>query len=552
MRLDRMGAAFPTRLSFMRCLIRRMAREGWTVERQRFDLDASGYGTAVYTVAAGTRRYSLIAFSHQLDPARRTDRVIADAWDATFALFDGVPSERDLDRLGSEVPKQEAGRFRPSELVLSRANRSVRLFDHVGQRLAAGEQPDPAMIREVGYLMRTTAVYGNGKFGIADRARIADRPELRAPFQAEMLTVWLIRLFTLDLVEHVARRRAPDRAAGLDPGLRRALGIGNATGLGMAPFLAAHPVLIHRWMSARERALARVRSVREAPVETVGHFRRLLSRARRHVAEWRVPDQRQRARILGLEADLGRLEAWLAAARPEAGPSVWDRIYRMAEAELGLEAQELTASLLLEPHAALVDPLEAELAAEVGTQLEPAMPVRRLVELAGRHYGFALAIDFGQPASRQRFWYVSEEKLEPRLGDRFAEDGMDKEMPLDVAFAVQKLMAALRDRPASEPIAGLLVERPDLRHVVRRVQTVARHPYGEIQDNLIDAACLPIDLLRAKLAFFGAGKFDPKSDRWTRITLFQGAPLPDDLADPEADDWCFAVMPGPCEASPCP
>ena len=67
------------------------------------------------------------------------------------------------------------------------------------------------------------------------------------------------------------------------------------------------------------------------------------------------------------------------------------------------------------------------------------------------------------------------------------------------------------------------------------MQTLARHPYAEIRDNLIAEDCLPIDMLRYKLAFFGAAKFDPKSDRWTRITLAQGAPLFDELDS--ADDW---------------
>ena len=57
----------------------------------------------------------------------------------------------------------------PSELVLARANRSVRLFDQWWRRWPPARQPDRASIEATGYLMRTTAVYGNGKFGIADR-----------------------------------------------------------------------------------------------------------------------------------------------------------------------------------------------------------------------------------------------------------------------------------------------------------------------------------------------------------------------------------------------
>ena len=151
------------------------------------------------------RAYSLVAFSDDLPAEKRTDRVIAEAWDATFVLYDGVPDAAEIERLGANVRRQEAGRYAATDLILSRANKSVRLFEEVVAALAAGRQPDAKAVEEVGYLMRTTAVYGNGKFGIADRDRIADRAEFSGPFQAEMLTVWLIRAFTVDLAEHCAR-----------------------------------------------------------------------------------------------------------------------------------------------------------------------------------------------------------------------------------------------------------------------------------------------------------------------------------------------------------
>jgi hypothetical protein len=56
-------------------------------------------------------------------------------------------------------------------------------------------------------------------------------------------------------------------------------------------------------------------------------------------------------------------------------------------------------------------------------------------------------------------------------------------------------------------------------------------PYSEVQDNLLDESMLPLNLLRFKLAFFGASKFDPKSELWTRICMYQGAPMPEHLSD---------------------
>jgi len=241
MQLERMGSFHQTRLSFMRALLRQLKADKWRFSRPKWDVDANGVGVAIYQATGPARTYSLVCFSHDLPPEKRSDRVIADQWDATFALFDGIPTDSDIVRLSKNVPHQEAGQLAESELTLSRANRSVRLFSHVIERLSNGEQPDVSMIDQVGYLMRTTAVYGNGKFGLSDRERIADREEFVGAFRSELLAVWLIRWFSTDIVEHLASVRSPKDAVKLDPAIRRRLGVGNSTGLGMAPFLVTHP-----------------------------------------------------------------------------------------------------------------------------------------------------------------------------------------------------------------------------------------------------------------------------------------------------------------------
>ena len=154
MKLARLGSFHQSRLSFMRVLLRRLARERWTFERVRFDIAEPGVGVAVYEARGPERTYSLVAFAHDLPADQRSDRVIAQAWDSTYALVDGVADDATIERLAANVPLQEAGRVSAGELTLSRANRSVRLFEHVVARLAAGEQPDPAKLDEVGYLSK--------------------------------------------------------------------------------------------------------------------------------------------------------------------------------------------------------------------------------------------------------------------------------------------------------------------------------------------------------------------------------------------------------------
>jgi len=532
MRLARMGAAHPTRLSFLRQMLRRVQQEGWQFDRPVWEFDARGQGRALYRAIGPERTYSLVAFGHDLPDEMRSDRVIATAWDATFTLFDGTPDAEDLERLALNVPVQEAGRVSPRELSLSRANKSVRLFDHVVARLAAGQQPDAAELTETGYLMRTTAVYGSGKFGAADRARIAGRPEMRAPFQAEMLSVWLTRAYTVDLVEHLARVRGGALAVPLAPELRRMLGVGNSTGLGMAPFLVRHPVLLNNWMMAREEALARVRAQATATPETLAGFEVALKAAQVNAQGWQSGHPVQQARLLELRDGLAAVCAHLRAGWDPHGDHPWDALWRWAERLLPLEAQEALAAAMIEPHGDLVDGLADCMAADEDSAfgIDGAMTVARARAILSERYGWAMALDHDTPEGCARFWYVSEEKLEPRLGERAAEPGAERELPLDISRQAAALARALMEWPEDAPIAKVLLAAPEHRLMLRRVQMAATRPLAEVRDNLIAADVLPIDLLRCKLAFFGATRFDPRSDRWVRISLFQGAPYPQDMA----------------------
>ncbi len=550
MRLSRLGAFHQSRLSFMRVFTRRLVRERWRYERQHFAIDAEGVGYAVYTLHGPARAYSLVAFSHKLADEDRSDRVIAEAWDATFALFDGIPDKNDLARLSENVPGQEAGRLSERELSLSRANRSMRMWQHVVSSLAAGKQPELSQLLEVGYLMRTTAVYGSGKFGAADRQSIASRPEFAEPFQVEMLSVYLTRGFVVDLVEHMARAQAPEKATTLAPDIARQLGIGNSTGLGMAPFIINHPTLFNNWISAREQALQRVRSVAKASTTELALFAELLERTRLSVSRWRTDHPRQSLRIAELADDLALLANKTERFNTPPGASQsdpWDALYRWGEQSLGIEAQECLVSLMLEPYAHLVDELSASMscAEPSAPHIDGSVSVASMRAAMERCYAWALSIDWQQPASRARAWYVSQEKLEPRLGERYAEALDAYEQPLGPGEDAAKLYRTLASWDDEQSIAALLVRHPEHRHTVRRVQTAARLPYAEIRDNTIDAEMQPIDMLRCKLSFLGATQFDPRSDRWLRICLFAGAPCPSELANTcgiEADQWIYPTL----------
>ena len=122
MRLSRLGLFHPTRLSFARVLVRRMARENWRIKTAVQALDDDGCGRVIYDVytrpaCSGSRRSPATSI-----PLDRTDRVIAERWDASFALTLEPPTPTDLEQLEKNVPRQEAGCCGAGEIVLSHAN----------------------------------------------------------------------------------------------------------------------------------------------------------------------------------------------------------------------------------------------------------------------------------------------------------------------------------------------------------------------------------------------------------------------------------------------
>ena len=149
MKLSRLGSFHQSKLSFLRSFLNEF--KDWEYKRDLFDLDNKGFGTAVYSFKKKERVYSLVCFANELNENERSDRVIATKWDAAFTLYDGVPKREDIERLKNEVPKQEVGRLSYKELTLSRANKSVRVFDHVVESLSKGHQQKLDLLEHVGY-----------------------------------------------------------------------------------------------------------------------------------------------------------------------------------------------------------------------------------------------------------------------------------------------------------------------------------------------------------------------------------------------------------------
>ena len=529
MKLSKLGSFHQSKLSFLRSFLNEFKH--WEYRRDLFNLDQKGFGRAVYSFSKNNRTYSLICFANEIKDEERSDRVIATKWDAAFTLHDGIPSENDIERLSNEVPKQEVGRLSYKELTLSRANKSVRLFNHVVECLSNGEQPDINILSKVGYLYRTTAVYGSGKFGLADRFRIKNRDEILGPFRLEMMLVYLVRQFTFDQVNHIAKNKNPSLAVQLDPNICRNLGIGNSTGLGMAPFIVNHPALLNNWIFAREMALKKIREVEKVSKEDFDIFKNCLIKSLKNVTSWHTDSEFQNKKIQKLLIDLEKFINFINKGSIDNKPYLFNEIYTWIEDNLSDECIEYIVSMMMEPYDNIVNPLLKNMSADEDKYFN--IPIDRTVEelrnILEKNYSEILKIDFSKNENNQNFWFISKNKEEPRLADRYNDTGAELEQPLAIARDIKKLYEILFVSKNSLTVGKFLMEHNDLRHVVRRAFVTEKFPYAEIQDNTIGSNLMPIDMLRLKLSFFGAIKFDPRSDKWLRICMFQGAPLPNEL-----------------------
>ena len=529
MKLSKLGSFHQSKFSFLRSFLNEF--KDWSYSRDLFQLNDKGYGRVVYSFSKNKRTYSLICFANEINDDERSDRVIATKWDAAFALFDGIPSKDDIDRLSNNVPKQEVGRLSYKELTLSRANKSVRLFNYVTDSLSKGKQPDQDILSKVGYLYRTTAVYGSGKFGLADRFRIKKREEICGPFRLEMMLVYLVRQFTFDQVNHIAKSKNPKSAVSLDKNICKSLGIGNSTGLGMAPFIVNHPTLLNNWILARETALKKIREIEKVSKNEIEIFNKCLVNSLKNITSWHTESEFQKEKIKNLINDLKLFIKYIKEDFKFDTPYQFNQIYIWSEENLCDECVEYIVSMMMEPFDEIVNPLILNMSSDEEKYFN--IPIDRTIQdlrnLLENNYSEVIKIDFSKNENNQNFWFISKNKEEPRIGDRFIDDGSELEQPLAIARDIKKLYEIVFTKKNSLKIGKFLKDNNDLRHIIRRVFLTENFPYAEIQDNIIGSKLVPIDMLRLKLSFFGAVKFDPKSDKWLRICMFQGAPLPNEL-----------------------
>mgnify|MGYP007000410502 CR=1 len=105
-------------------------------------------------------------------------------------------------------------------------------------------------------------------------------------------SVYLNREYSVELVEHVAKNINPKKAVKLKKEIKQHLGIGNSTGLGMAPFIIKHPKLINQWMRQYTETLNKILN-QKIDENLFSKYLKLLKKALSYLEEVSTTDDYQ-------------------------------------------------------------------------------------------------------------------------------------------------------------------------------------------------------------------------------------------------------------------
>jgi len=308
----------------------------------------------------------------------------------------------------------------------------------------------------------------------------------------------------------------------------------------MAPFIINHPTLLNNWILAREISLKKIREIENVKDHEAELFKKLLKKSLKNVTSWNTDSEFQKKKIFGLLKDMEKLINFINKDFDFKGKYSFNELYLWCEKNLKDECIEYIVSLMMEPYDKIINPLIKKM--NVDEEKYFNIPTQKNIEnlrnILEKNYSEIIKIDFSKKENNQNFWFISKNKEEPRLANRYMDHGAELEQPLAIARDIKILYERILNKKNSLSIGRFLIENNDLRHVVRRAFISENFPYAEIQDNIIGYKLMPIDMLRLKLSFFGAVKFDPRSDKWLRICMFQGAPLLNELKSFD-DGWIY-------------
>ena len=97
--------------------------------------------------------------------------------------------------------------------------------------------------------------------------------------------------------------------------------------------------------------------------------------------------------------------------------------------------------MMMEPYDEIVEPFVGKMSSEEDDYFN--IPVNRTIQelrhIIEKNYSEIIKIDFKKKENNQNFWFISKNKEEPRIADRYKDNGSELEQPLAIARDIKKL-----------------------------------------------------------------------------------------------------------------
>jgi hypothetical protein len=517
-----------------------MFRDRWQIERTRFDLDDRGSGMARYGICISGQFFEFVVLANAPVEGGRSGRVLDGERDMNAGLYEGVASDEQIETMRREMPKIYGGRSQNGTLIWCRSNRSMRIFDHVVDRLADGCQPDPHEVAEIGYIMRNVGIEGNGIYGTRAFADYGAGHPLAYPYMAQMLAGYMMREFSFDLVEHLAAMRSP-HAARLARDFKSYIGIGNGSAIGLVFFTQHRPRFIGRWLEMRERLLAAAAALELQPQdERYGFFLRLIERAARFCDEDLVENPigpRTKSAIAVQLRDVARHAGTLR------GKILLGDIIAAAESLCSAPAAEMVMSCAMELLPQLRDELLECFLVDEELAVSPTLSLAEVDALLRRDYAWALAMDTESAAANHYVWYQSVSNDEPRRGTS-ADTDASANMLRNIPAMAKALADDIRAFGTDRILAEFLLRHPRHRYLIQRVERLRDTGFHTPHANLFARDFKALDLVKlVMVGFYGVEKPVDFLDRNSRGIMFHGAPSRDRIGETLEPGWFYPLMP---------
>ncbi len=119
----------------------------------------------------------------------------------------------------------------------------------------------------------------------------------------------------------------------------------------------------------------------------------------------------------------------------------FNKLYLWLEKKACEECIELIVSIMFEPFDRIILPLIKKMNSDEDEyfNIPTNRSVKELKKIIENRYLNILDIDFEKKENRRKFWFISKNKEEPRLGSRFEVNGSELEQPLAIARDIKKL-----------------------------------------------------------------------------------------------------------------